>query len=158
LVKSLRSLDPWDTVDLETVLKQDFSDGSNIRLDVSAYRVNDRAELIRVSAEHLGAGDLFLQSVKWVDVTGALANPQPEDPGDQGFAYIRTVHFHEQLPDEQAVRTFAAKLLGDFKQRHVIVQKDEVRSYVRARKQAGDPEWAGFIGRGPRDSSWAKIK
>ena len=156
-VKSVRSFQPWDDVDLDTVLKQDFSEGGKIRLDVSAYNVSNRDDLIRVSSEHLATADMFLVSVKWVDVAGALVNAHPEDPGDRGFSYIRKVHLHEQLPDEQAVRTFAAKLLGDFKQRSILVQKDEVRSYVRARKKAGDAEWAAFINRGPRDSAWAKI-
>ena len=156
LVKSIHSDDPWLRVNLDDVLRLDFSQNGQIRLDISAYDVKDRAALIQVAAEHLASADLYLVSVKMIDVSGVLMRSQPEDPGDRGFSFIRTVHRHEQLPDEQAVRTFAAKLLGDFKGRYQFVSKQEIRDHVRTKKHAGDQEWAAFIQRGPRDSAWAK--
>jgi hypothetical protein len=156
LVKSIHTVEPWEKVDLEEVCRLDFSQGGRIRLDISAYDVKDRAALVQVAAEHLASADLFLVSVKMIDVSGVLVGAQPEDPGDHGFAFIRKVHRHEQLPDEQAVKTFTAKLLGDFRGRYQFVSKQEIRDHVKSRKQAADPEWHAFINRGPRDSAWGK--
>ena len=156
LVKSIHTVDPWEKVDLEEVCRLDFSRGGKIRIDVSAYDVKDRAALVQVAAEHLATANMYLASVKMIDVSGVLVGAMPEDPGDHGFSFIRSVHRHEELPDEQSVRTFAAKLLGDFKGRYQFIAKQEIRDHVKAKKKAGDPEWDAFIKGGPADSAWKK--
>ncbi len=123
-------------------------------LKVSVYQLGGPADVVQACAEHAASIPLDPKATANVDFEG-LTSPPVNAPGPGRFAFTRTAHRNIVFESREALVTAVASLLADLGDRLHRVNRDQLRDYVRARRDAADPEWTAFLAACP--AKWQKL-
>ena len=136
---------------ISDIVEKEFCDeNAQPDLRLSIYEV-ESTEVIRCFAEHTAAAKLKPPNGRThVDMSGAPAELH-QDPLEGPFALVRTAHCELVFQDSGSLTAFLALVRTEFGQRGRRTTGAEVKSYVRARIAANDPEWVTFVAANP---SW----
>ena len=131
------------------------SDGSAV-LELSVYQLAGVGDVVKACAEHAASIPLDPKSTVNVDLQG-LTPPPLEAPGAGRFAFTREAHRNVVLPSEAALAEAVGALLADRENRVHVVDKQQLKAYIVARREAGDAEWIEFLAEATCPEKWKRL-
>lgn len=77
-----------------------------------------------------------------------------DERGETKFAFTQQAHRCLEIDSPAGVTTFAEAVMARIREsRHTVVPVPDLKAYIRARREQGDPEWAEFLA-DPENIKW----
>lgn len=117
-------------------------------LALSVYKI-EAADVVRAFVEH--AANRKLRPPKGrtnVDLAGSPAELRP-DPIAGHFSLIRESHCELLFSDAAQLTEFVTRVRAEISQRAHSVSSADVKSFVRGRLAAQEPEWVSYVAGNP---------
>jgi len=141
----------WESVaDLDLLLKTEFrtKDGSP-DLTVSVYEI-DRGDVLRAIVEH-SAGVGLAPPRGGLGIDMASDRTTVTTPGETHFAFTEAAHRELRFIDETDLRLFLEQtIVPTLSGRTLIVTKQQIKDFVKWRRDENDLEWMAFLQDHPR--------
>lgn len=142
----------WESATAEAVdqiIKTEFSSNGELELDASVYLIEE-SDLIRTVAEH-SAGSGCDPPRGFDNINLDDGRPLVESAGETGFQFTTAAHRELRFESEAALKDFlVTRIIPQIAERKYVATKAQVRAYVKAQKDADDPEWVAFLAKNDR--------
>jgi hypothetical protein len=147
LVRIVQRRASWeDGTSFDDFFQTEFCDGGAPDLELSVYDT-EPPQRLQVYAEYCAGvrgGRPGTGAVVLLD-DGHPSSKVMVKPSDVPFAFLSETHRELVHPSGKELQELAAKVRVEKSSRYEEIKTPEVKAYVRARKEARDPEWLAVI-------------